>query len=85
MIGVLNGDYKSNPGIVCHTRESIGGIDMGGTVVRLGDWISGKLESGKITDPDKIAKLYFHYHRIKLLEATIADRGPKDCPDRRIT
>jgi len=53
------------------------------TVVRLCDCIREKLESGKITDPNNIAKLYFHYHRIKLWEAAMAERGHKTCPDRR--
>ena len=50
---------------------------MKGTVTSLRSWIMQRIKSGKILDPDRLQRLYNHYHRIKLWEARTYDTGPR--------
>jgi hypothetical protein len=52
--------------------------------IRLIDWITHRLMNVDVMSPERVNKLYRHYHRMRLWEASVAERGSKNCPDRSV-
>jgi hypothetical protein len=54
-------------------------------IVRLRDWILQRMERMPILSPEKVDKLYRHYHRMRDWETEVFEsEGPRSCPERRV-